>query len=91
MTSQAIVSEIMTWIAEDRVEEALQPVVLQPDTRLLDAGIFDSLKLLQFVGWLEDHYRIKVDVTSLTPQVFATPQSIAELVGRLTDADVSGP
>lgn len=85
MSKQAIITTISNWIKQDRISEQLDAVEVSPDTRLLDAAIFDSLKLMLFVSWLEEHYEIKVGIEHLTPQLFATPDSIATLVQQLTN------
>ncbi len=74
---------IIDWVIQDRKEEELDPLDIAADSRLLDEEIFDSLKILQFVAWLEQEYQLTIGVELLTTEFFASPRSIAEHVVAL--------
>jgi len=86
MSADPVTAAIIAWISGERREEGLEAVDLCPDSALLDAGILDSLMLLQLIDWLEKCYGITVGVENLTPTAFATPVAIADLVQRLSPA-----
>jgi len=73
----SLVNEIITWIDCDRNEEGLEPVKIKPEDKLLQDEIFDSLKILQFISWLEVKYKINIGVKHMTPKFFESPLSIA--------------
>jgi len=83
MPTNPITAAIIEWIAQGRRDEGQDPLELFPDSPLLEEGVLDSLKLMQFVAWLEGRYGITIGVESLTPKAFATPAAIAGLVQRL--------
>ncbi len=83
MSIEAHVAQILQWIHLDRDEEGLPAIELTGDTALLDEGVFDSMKVLQFVSWLEGTFAITIGVDELTPAFFASPRTVAAGVDRL--------
>lgn len=80
---EAIAAVIVRWIRQDRSAEGLDEILVTPDTELLEEGVFDSAKLLEFVVWLESTYGIAVGVEQLTPTFFATARTVAAYVAQL--------
>jgi acyl carrier protein len=53
---------------------------LKDDLMLLESGIIDSLGVLDVVQFLEEAFSIKIDDEDLTPENFATLQTIVSFV-----------
>lgn len=83
-----LVVEIIDWIHRDRADEGLGSIDVTAQTQLLEEGVFDSMKILEFVNWLETTYGINIGVEELTPKFFASPQTVATEVLKL-QADTS--
>ena len=49
---------------------------------LLDAGIVDSMGVLELVGFLEQEFGLKVTDEELTPENFSSVLSLSEFVKR---------
>jgi len=56
------------------------------ETRLLESGILDSFGIIQLIGQLEEEFQISLPGEALTPEHFATAQSIAGLIRRTVAA-----
>jgi acyl carrier protein len=54
--------------------------VLTDDLPLLEAGIVDSLGVLELVGFLEQTFNIKIDDDELTPDNFGSVGSMVSFV-----------
>jgi len=77
MNKNQIIAEIIQWIEDDRRAENLEPITLTAKTLLLEQLVFDSLKILQFVNWLEQNYAVVIGIENMTASFFASPESIA--------------
>ncbi len=49
-------------------------------TPLLETGIIDSLGILDLVAFIEDAFAVHVDDDDLTPEHFASVQTISDMV-----------
>lgn len=49
---------------------------------LVEAGLIDSLALLEIVAFLEEHYRIDFAETGLEPEQLTTVSGILDLIER---------
>lgn len=57
---------------------------IDQDQPFFEAGILDSLSLLDFVAFVEEQYRIEVAPTDILPQNFGTLRAVTDYVfGRL--------
>ena len=78
----------------DRIETAVMtymdglasPAPIARDTALLEAGVLDSIELMQVVGFLESTYGIKVDDTEIVPENLGSLASMEALVARKKQA-----
>jgi acyl carrier protein len=78
--------DILQWIKQDRIEEELTSIELKEDSKLLEDEIFDSLKIMQFIAWLEGKYPVKVGVENMTADFFSSPEVVANNVVKLLQA-----
>ena len=56
------------------------------DHHLLEAGVIDSLGVLDVVGFLEDDFGVSVGDDELVPENFKSIESLASFVGRKNSA-----
>ena len=59
---------------------------IKDDDHLLEAGIVDSLGVLELVTFLERGFKITVLDDELTPENFKSIESLASFVGRKNSA-----
>jgi acyl carrier protein len=59
---------------------------LTDDASLIDAGVIDSLSLLELAQWLGKRYAIKIDDGDIVAVNFETLDSIEEFVSRGSSA-----
>jgi acyl carrier protein len=60
------------------------------DTDLFDAGVTDSLTMMDLLVFVETEFQVRLGFADLTPDVFKTPQSLADLIAqRLAPAQQS--
>lgn len=53
---------------------------LSLDANLLDGGVIDSLGILQVIEFISDAFGVSVDPDEVTPENFATVESIVQFV-----------
>ncbi len=51
---------------------------------LTERGIIDSIGLIEFVDFIQDHYAIEIPGEFLTPENFDTLQGITDLISKLS-------
>lgn len=51
---------------------------------LTERGIIDSIGLIEFVDFIQDHYAIEIPGEFLTPENFDTLQGITNLISKLS-------
>lgn len=76
----SIGAQIHTFIV--RTFPAARKRTLNHDAKLLEAGIVDSLGVLDVVAFLEKSFTIKISDEELTPDNFASIQSLAVFVEK---------
>jgi acyl carrier protein len=79
---------------ETRVIEFLRTVTgldsFTAETDLFDAGVTDSRTMMDLLVFVETEFLVRLGFTDLTPDVFKTPQSLADLIAqRLASAQQS--
>ncbi|MFI6402040.1 acyl carrier protein [Streptomyces sp. NPDC050548] len=81
MTATDVKRSVRTFIREE-LEWAGPDEHLEDDASLIDAGVIDSLSLLELGHWIGDKYGIKVDDIDLTAANFETLSAIEAFVLR---------
>lgn len=56
---------------------------LNSDTRLMEAGILDSLGLMSLLNHVEQAYGFTVPDDEFVPENFETPRTIANMIQRI--------
>ena len=67
---------------------------LNPDSKvafdagqnLLEAGVLDSVAMMELIVWLEEQFKIAIEADDLTPDNFATLDAMAKYVERAANA-----
>ncbi|MFJ4671104.1 phosphopantetheine-binding protein [Kitasatospora purpeofusca] len=75
---RVFIREELEWSGPDEL--------LADDASLIDAGVLDSLNLLELGNWIGSHYGFKVDETDMIAANFETLGSIEAFVRRGTGA-----
>ncbi len=57
-------------------------IVIDPDTDLIEAGLVDSVLMMEIITDIESRYGIEIDGDDITPDNFMTVASISNLVER---------
>ena len=58
-------------------------IALDAEARLVDDGILDSIDIVTLIGEISDAYGIDVPVEEITPENFASADSIYKMIQRL--------
>ncbi|MFD6287013.1 acyl carrier protein [Streptomyces sp. NPDC060205] len=53
---------------------------LEPSLDLFDAGVVNSLQLLELIGWLRERYRLPVEDLDLSLQSFRSVAAIQDFI-----------
>ncbi len=60
-----------------QILDTINPEILEnPQANLVEEGIIDSLAIMQIVSALEQEYGIEFDPDDVTPETFASAQTI---------------
>jgi acyl carrier protein len=59
-----------------------KPAIIDPDQSFFEAGILDSLSLLDFVSFVEQRYGLDVEGRDIVPENFGSVRSVADYVCR---------
>jgi acyl carrier protein len=73
-------------ITEYLTEALCYPGQLEPDTDLLDAGLVDSLMIMDLVEHLQVTYGLHITAADLKPQNFRSATAMSQLVARKQNA-----
>jgi acyl carrier protein len=64
---------------EERNRPGSYPVIAR-DTDLFGAGIVDSFGVIELIDYLEDTYRVSIDITTIEPDTFFTINGMKKYV-----------
>ena len=86
MTEAEIRERVWAYIVENFLY--MRPnLQVEPDDSLLRKGVFDSLGVMEVIGFLEESFGIKVEQEEVTEAHFGTLNAIARYVAsKLGDA-----
>lgn len=76
----SVLAQVVAWINEERSADHDPEEAIGADTKLLEGGVLESMKLLKLVAYLEESYGIEIGVENMLPTNFATPAAIVEMV-----------
>ncbi|MFW2541779.1 acyl carrier protein [Primorskyibacter sp. 2E107] len=80
MTSSPLPA-IISWI-EDAAAPRFGAVDVTPETPLLEEQLLDSLQLMDLVYHLEETQGVTIPLEMLTPENFATPNAVAQMLAK---------
>ena len=63
------------------------PASLAGSTSLIEAGVIDSTGVLELVGFLEEHFEIRIQDDELVPENLDTIDNIVQFVTRKSGAE----
>jgi D-alanine--poly(phosphoribitol) ligase subunit 2 len=81
---EALVEDIRSVLRDH-----LHVLVESPDTNLLEAGLVDSIGLVELILQLEDRFRMALPMESLELDDLRSINTIAELITRLSSTPLA--
>ena len=72
--------KIRTYLTENGPQDA--DLEFSDDDSLLEAGIIDSMSMIDLISFLENEYSLKVDEDDMTPENFDSLNSIVEFISQ---------
>jgi acyl carrier protein len=63
---------------------------LDPDSPLIDAGLIDSMGMLELLDWLEQQFGVQIRDEEVLPDNFATVSTIARFVDEKLETGSEG-
>lgn len=69
---------ILDFIEELRAGEGAGPI--QPDSRLMEMGLLDSMGLVRLIQFVEERFGISIPDADVTPDLFASPADLAAYI-----------
>lgn len=81
MPNQALENRLVKFLRSLTGQEDIQG-----NTDLLEAGIADSLTMMDLLVFIETEVGLRLDFTELTPDIFRTPSTIAAHLSERLDA-----
>ena len=77
----------MIQIVKDILRQKHEDFCYDNDTNLIDAGILDSLEIVEMILEIENILGIEIDLELITLENFVSLDAIAEMLLRLTVKD----
>lgn len=77
MSNLAIQARIIDFLRSVTGQDALDA-----GTDLIDAGVTDSLTMMDLLVFVETEFQVRLGFADLTPDVFRTPETLANLIVR---------
>lgn len=74
-----LVQSIVSFIEEMR-DAAATEAPIRADTRLIEAGVLDSMGLVRLIQFVEQQFGITIPDTDVTPDLFNSPADLAAYV-----------
>lgn len=74
-----LIDLVTRWVAD---KAGVPAADISAETQILGGQMLDSLQLMDFVFYLEESQDVKIPLEWLTPENFATPQTIVDMVER---------
>ncbi|MHB1104613.1 MAG: phosphopantetheine-binding protein [Devosia sp.] len=78
---ETVEQSILAYLAKAVAESGSEFQVI-PQTKLLQAGLLDSMGLVGLIQFLEAQFDLRISDADLGPELFETPASIASYVAR---------
>lgn len=75
-------TEIIQAFIRERFMYDRPEIALTPDLPLIEQRLIDSLQLMQLVQFLEERFRILIDIMDLVPENFASIATMAAFVEK---------
>ena len=82
------IEETLTEKIREEFGENVPDLEIDPDTRLIDEAVIDSLGVFMVIAFLEERFGLELEPDEVTFDNFATVRAIADLV-RAKQATVS--
>jgi acyl carrier protein len=87
---KTIEQPIMAFLSNAAVA-ASQAFEVTPHTRLLETDLLDSIGLVGLIQFLESEFDLEIPDRDLVPELFETPQTIADYVAKRLARTPSAP
>lgn len=82
-TPTSVCSEIIAYLQQSGVTSGEK---LGPETRLFDNGLVDSMSFVMLLAFLEQRFKLSIDLTEIELDEFATPERTANSVMTLLES-----
>ena len=77
MNKTAVAQQVTDFLKSVTADESLAPT-----TSLIEAGVVDSLTMMDLVSFIEGEFHFRLGVEDFTPVNFASAETVAELIER---------
>jgi acyl carrier protein len=77
MTSLTIQNRLVEFLSSVTGQESFAA-----DTDLFDAGVTDSLTMMDLLVFVETEFQVRLGFVDLTPDVFQTSRTLGDLIAR---------
>ena len=76
-----MIDEIRQYLLKNSAVEGI--VSIDDEQSLLEAGVIDSVAMVDLIAFLETNYKITINEDDMMPENFDTLESIAQFIGRM--------
>ena len=66
-----------------------KPIVLNPETALIETGLIDSLSIFKLILFMEEHFAVKIQPDDIALENFATIKALATFVQAKQQREVN--
>jgi acyl carrier protein len=76
-----VIDEIRQYLLKNSAVEGIASI--DDEQSLLEAGVIDSVAMVDLIAFLETNYKITINEDDMMPENFDTLESIAQFIGRM--------
>ena len=75
-----MVHSIRQYLVDELIEDDVE---VQPDTRVFEEGLVDSMNLVKLLSFLENRFEVNIPVSMVNDENLACIDAMVELVNRV--------
>ena len=80
ISTAQMVHSIRQYLVDELIEDDVE---VQPDTRVFEEGLVDSMNLVKLLSFLENRFEVNIPVSMVNDENLACIDAMVELVNRV--------
>lgn len=78
-TDQEYLNSLINYLEAEALNRQIS-IEITPETDILNAGVIDSLGLLNLIAFVEETFQVNIDAADVLLENFETPNALHDLI-----------